>query len=125
MKTAITSIVSLLIGLAVGTFAGYRYYEGHITNEAVRMAVEGGESSDMHFAAVSAKAVDLMDSGEHQKAVEMLARPIANYYCSYAMSTVTNERRLKMRSMIDDLASKNQTVAAHIEAKKLRSGQTE
>jgi uncharacterized protein YneF (UPF0154 family) len=36
MKTLITSIVCLAIGLAVGFYAGYRDYHKHIADETVQ-----------------------------------------------------------------------------------------
>jgi hypothetical protein len=114
MKTFVASVVSLLVGLAIGCCIGYRYYEWHITNEAIQQMVKGGESSDAYEAAMSARAIGLIDSGEEQKAVRMLSYPIAHYYYIYASSTFTNEQRLKLRAMIDSLASTNQIVAALI-----------
>src|SRR5215831_3407903 len=112
MKTFIACFASLLVGLAIGCYVGYRYYERHITNEAVTRMVEGGESSDALIAATSARVIGFIDSGEPQKAVEMLSHPVAHYYVTYATSTFTNEQRLKLRALIDGLASTNQTVAA-------------
>ncbi len=120
MKTFITILVSALVGLAIGCYVGYRYYERHITNEAIRQMVEAGESSDALLAATSTRAIGFIDSGEPQKAVELLSHPIAHYYFVYATNTFTNEQRLKLRALIDALASTNQTVAAQIAAK--RSG---
>ncbi len=118
MKTFITVIVSVLVGLALGCYVGYRYCDRHITNAAVRQMVESEESSDALAAATSARAIRFIASGEPQKAVETLARPMAHYYSIYATSRFTNEHRLKLRAMIDGLASRNQTVAAQIAAEK-------
>ena len=76
--------------------------------------VESLESSDALMATMSARTVGLIDSGQDQKAVQMLSFPIAHYYYIYATSTFTNEQRLKLRAMIDLLASTNQVVAAQI-----------
>lgn len=119
MKTFITIIVSALIGLSAGFFIGYRYYQRHITNEAVQQLVESGESSDALLAATSVRAITSIDSGHSQEAVEMLSRRIAHYYSIYATSSFTNEQRLKLRSMIDDLARTNPIVAAQIAAEKI------
>jgi hypothetical protein len=120
MKTFITCFACLLIGLAVGCCVGYRHHDRHITNEAITRMVEGGESSDALIAATSARAIGFIDSGEPQKAVEILSHPVAHYYVIYATGAGTNEQRLKLRALIDGLASTNQAVAAQIaEAQKL------
>jgi len=63
---------------------------------------------------MSANTIRLIDSGQDQKAVQMLSFPIASYYYVYASSRFTNEQRLKLRAMIDGLASTNHVVAAQI-----------
>jgi hypothetical protein len=117
MKVAIFTTVSLLIGLVTGCYVGYRYCEKRATNEAIQQMVEGAESSDALMAVTSARAIGFIDSGETQKAVEMLSRPIAHYYSIYATSPFTNERRLRLRAMTEELAKTNQTLAAQIEAR--------
>jgi hypothetical protein len=114
MKAFIASVFSLLVGLAVGCYIGYRYCDRHTSNVAMQQMVESLESSDALLATMSARTISLIDSGQDQKAVQMLSFPIASYYYIYASSTFTNEQRLKLRAMIDTLASTNQIVAAQI-----------
>jgi hypothetical protein len=114
MKTCVASVIFLLLGLAMGFYAGNRSYHKHIADEAVQQLVESTESSDALMAAMSARTISLIDSGQDQQAVQMLSFPIAHYYYIYASSTFTNEQRLKLRAMIDGLASTNQIVAAQI-----------
>jgi hypothetical protein len=76
--------------------------------------VESLESHGALMASISAHAISLIDSGQDQQAVQMLSFPIASYYYVYASSTFTNEQRLKVRALIDGLASTNQIVAAQI-----------
>ena len=114
MKTLVVSFVSVLVGLALGWHFGYRYCDRHYTNEAIQQLVESGESSDALLASMSARTISLIDSGQGQQAVQMLSFPIAHYYYIYASSTFTNEQRLKLRALIDGLASTNQIVAAQI-----------
>ncbi len=118
MKKCIASVIFLMVGLAVGFYAGNRSYHKHVADEAVQQLVESGESSDALMAATSARAISLIDSDQDQQAVEMLSYPIGRYYYLYASSEFTNAQRLKLRAVIDALASSNQVVAAHI-AKKL------
>ena len=114
MKTCVASVIFLLVGLAVGFYIGYLDYQKRIASEAVQQLVESTESSDALMAAMSARTISLIDSGQDQKVVEMLSFPIAHYYYIYGSSTFTNEQRLKLRAMIDRLASTNQIVAAQI-----------
>jgi hypothetical protein len=119
MKTFIASFTCLLVGLAIGCYVGHRYYQRHTTNEAVQQLVEAGESSDALLAATNSRAIGFIDSGETHKAVETLSRPIAHYYSIYTTSTFTNEQRLALRAMIEELARTNKTVAAQIAAEKI------
>jgi hypothetical protein len=114
MKTCVASVVFLLAGLGAGFYIGYRDYHKHIADEAVQQLVESTESSDALMASMSARTISLIDSGQDQQAVQMLSFPIAHYYYIYASSTFTNEQQLKLRAMIDGLASTNQIVAAQI-----------
>ncbi len=111
MKTLAVSFVSVLVGLTLGWYFGYRYCDRHYTNEAMREMVENLESHDALLAAMSARTISLIDSRQDQQAVQMLSFPIASYYYIYASSTFTNEQRLKLRALIDGLASTNQIVA--------------
>jgi len=114
MKTCVTSVIFLLVGLGVGFYIGYRDYQKHIASEAIQQMVESGESPEALLASMSARTISLIDSGQGQQAVQMLSFPIAHYYYLYASSTFTNEQRLKLRALIDGLASTNQIVAAQI-----------
>jgi hypothetical protein len=114
MKTFVALIIFLLFGLAVGFYAGNRSYHKHIADEALQQLVEYTESSDSLMASMSARTISLIDSGQQQQAVQMLSFPIAQYYHLYASSTFTNEHRLKLRALIDALASSNKVVAAQI-----------
>ena len=114
MKTCVISVISVLVGLAIGWHFGYRYCDRYYTNEAMRQMVEQTESSDALMASMSSRTISLIDSGQDKEAVQMLSFPIASYYYVYASSTFTNEQRLKLRALIDGLASTNQIVAAQI-----------
>ena len=114
MKTLIAFVVCLLVGLWSGFYIGYRYWDRHSTSQAMQAMVESLESHDALMASMSAHTISLIDSGQDQQAVQMLSFPIASYYYVYASSTFTNEQRLKLRALIDGLASTNQIVAAQI-----------
>jgi len=117
MKTCLASVIFLLLGLAVGFYAGNRTYHKNVADEATRALVESLESHDAYMASISANTISLIDSGKDKEAVQMLSFPIAGYYYVYASSTFTNEQRLKLRALIDGLASSNQIVAAQIARK--------
>ena len=110
MKPLIISTASLLVGVAIGCYVGYSYCDRHVTNEAVEQMLQGMESSDGEHAARAVRVIELIDSGENQKAVQMLSRPIADYYSSYAIHAGI-DREQKTRAMIEQLASTNKIVA--------------
>jgi hypothetical protein len=128
MKMCVVAVISVLVGLATGWHLGCRYYDKHYTNLAIQKMVENMESSDAVMASMNAHAIGLIDSGHDQTAVQILSFPVADYYFIYASSRFTNEERLKLRALIDGLASSNQVVAAEI-AKEMSNkpaiGQTE
>lgn len=114
MKTCVVSVISVLVGLAIGWHFGYRYCERSYTNEAIRQMLEQTESSDALMASMGARTISLIDSGQDQSAIQMLSFPVASYYYIYASSTFTNEQRLRLRALIDGLATTNPIVAAQI-----------
>ena len=110
MKRFIASVICLLVGLAAGFFVGYRYYERHITNEAVKLMVDGMESSAGVQAGRDIRAIQMIQSGEITNAVQTLSYPIADYYYLFAIHANT-DREHKMRAMIEELISTNKIVA--------------
>ncbi len=114
MKALIASGVSLLVGLAIGGYIGYRYHDRHITNEAVEQMLEGMESSERLEAARGIRAIELIQSGDSQQAVQMFSIPIADFY-SWHVNLTHNEQRTKdLLARIEQLARTNQAVAAQI-----------
>ncbi len=112
MKTVIVATVAFVLGLGLGW-----YFERHRAErektEIVQQMVEGGESSDGEHAARAARAIQFIDAGQPQEAVRLLSGPVAHYYSVYGALS-TNERRSKVRSLIEGLAKTNQVVAARI-----------
>jgi hypothetical protein len=86
----------MLVGFAMGFYVRYRYCEWHETTEAMQAMVESLESHDALLASMSANTIRLIDSGQDQKAVQMLSFPIASYYYVYASSEFTNAQRLNL-----------------------------
>jgi len=114
MRALIASIVCLVIGLAIGFFVGYRYYERHITNEAVQQMLEGMESSQRLEATMSIRAISLAESGDTQQVAQIFSFPIANFYSEYAPQTHNDERTKKLLAKIEQFSQSNQVVAARI-----------
>jgi hypothetical protein len=112
MRTVFASTVCLIIGLGLGW-----YFERHRAErektEIVQLMVEASESSDGADAARSARAIQFINSGQPKEAVQLLSGPVAHYYSVYGALSA-NERRSKVRSLIDELARTNQVVAARI-----------
>jgi len=78
MKIFLTPLLCLLCGLAVGFIFGYRYYDRHITDEAVKQLSDDMESADCYHAAEATCAIELIESGDRSNVVQMLSIPIAN-----------------------------------------------
>jgi hypothetical protein len=114
MKTVIVCAVCLVIGLTAGWFLGYRYYEWHIRNEAVKQMMEGMESSDRLIVAYAIRAIGLIQSGESQKASELLCGPIAGFYSEYAGLNHNDWRTQDTLARIETLAKTNTMIAAKI-----------
>jgi hypothetical protein len=117
MRTAIASIVCLVVGLAIGSYVGYRYYERHITNEAVQQMMQGMESSDRLRAAMAVQSITLIESGESSNAVQLLSRRIGDFYRSYAGLKNNEERTKQLLASIETVASTNVVVADEIHRK--------
>ena len=117
MKTLIASIVCLVLGLAVGFYAGNRDYHKHIADEAVQQLVASGDSSARFEAAMALRSITLIESGESSNAVQFLSRRIGDFYRSYAGLTHNDERTKQMLALIEQVASTNSVVADEIHRK--------
>jgi hypothetical protein len=117
MKIIIISLISLSVGIGIGWCFGYTRPIAEADRDA-RQEMLAMQNDDCKAAIVAVRAVFLLDSGNTQKAVEWLSDPISRYYyCFYALNAGTNEERLKMRAVIEQLAHTNQVVAASISNK--------
>jgi hypothetical protein len=112
MKTLIASAISLLVGLIIGCCIGYRYYDRHVMKDTVELmsqAMRSSERLDAHSAIV---AIGLVESGQTQKTIRFLCRPIADYYYLYTSDGWPKDvRSVQLRTMIQQLVSTNKIVA--------------
>jgi hypothetical protein len=114
MKTPILSIAWFLIGLAIGGYVGYRYYESHVASEAVQQMVKTRESSDHEKAARAVLAIEMIESGDTQQALRLLSYPIGTYYSEYADIRRHDEHSTNLIARIEQLAKTNAIVASRI-----------
>jgi hypothetical protein len=112
MKILLATFVSLFLGLGIGWYIGHRHASYYVP-EIAREAVAGIESSDGEKAGRAVRAIQAIDSGDAQGAVQLLSHPIAHYYLLYS-DLDTNDRRRRMIALIEQLARTNQIVAARI-----------
>jgi hypothetical protein len=113
MKTTVASLISLVLGLGLGW-----YFESHRAQrdktEIVGQLVEGGESADRERAMRAVRAIESIQAGDTQKAVQLLSSPVAHYYTLYTEPGTKEEKRAETRAAIELLAKTNQIVAARI-----------
>lgn len=121
MKTLVVSTISLLVGAVIGWSLG-RAQVKHRLAEAVELMVSGAESSDAAEAARDAQVIGFIESGDIPAAVQSLCTPIAHFYGRYEASTETNDRRSRVRALIEQLARTNPVVAARIAEVSTNSG---
>jgi hypothetical protein len=111
MKTLIASFVSLLLGFVIGWYIEYRNAEHEMTDVVEEMQ-QPIESLDRLDAASAIRAIEIIQSGQTQKAVRFLCRPIADYYYMYSSDGwPKDERSMKLRAMIEQFVSTNKIVA--------------
>jgi hypothetical protein len=109
----VISLFSLLVGVGIGWYFGHAKVSRVAYQEI--FALKDAVSSDDRFAAVIAMdAIPLVEAGDTQKAVKVLAYPIGEYYRFHALQAGTNQDRLRMRVQIEQMASTNQIVYAEI-----------
>jgi len=113
MKAFLASAVFLVLGLGLGSFLEHHRAERERT-EIVQQMAEGSESADRLLAVMAARAVQMVESGQSQQAVQMLASPIARYYTLYTGVGTKEERRAETRALIEQLSKTNRVVAARI-----------
>ena len=121
MKTFLASAVSLILGLGLGCYFEHHRAEREKT-EIVQQMVERGESADRLLAVTAARAIQMVESGQSQQAVQMLATPVAHYYTLYSGAGTKEERRAETRALVEQLARSNQVVAARIAEMSTNSG---
>jgi len=117
MKALIASIVCLVVGLAFGFYAGNRDYHKHIADEAVQQLVASTESSDRSEAARGVRAIELIQSGDTQQAIQMFSIPVGDFYSEYAHLSHNDEKTKNLLAKIEQVASTNAAVASAIHGK--------
>jgi hypothetical protein len=113
MKTVIASAVSLFLGLGLGW-----YFEHHraerVKAESVELVLNGSESADSESAARAARAIQFIQSGDTQQAVQLLSTPAAHYYAIYTTPGVNEPNRSATRALIEQVAKTNPILATRI-----------
>jgi len=115
MKPIVTSLVSLLVGIALGWYFGYVQPNTKANREAMKQFAII-DADDSMAAAVAYRTFILYDAGETQKAMQSLAWPIGFYY-RYNKTRPLTQERSNFLAKIEKLASTNQVVATEINRK--------
>ena len=116
MKTLITFFVALLLGLGLGWVFTLRHAD-HEVAEFVATMQGPIDSGDREHALRAVRAIQMIQSGESSNAVQLLSRPIADYYHFHASLTHNDERTKAVLALIEQLASTNTLIADEIHAK--------
>jgi hypothetical protein len=115
MKIIVSSLSCLLVGIALGWYAGYSRPVAKANREAMKQFVVM-DADDSMAAAIAVRAIPLIQAGENQKAVEGLVRPIGMFY-RYRKTRVSTEAHSNLLARIEQLAASNQAVATEINRK--------
>src|SRR5664280_697963 len=116
MKTLITFFVALMLGLVAGWYFEHRHAERQMT-DVVEQMQQPIESSDREKAARAIRAIELIQAGESSNAVQVLSRPIVDFYHFHAGLTHNDERTKDVLAMIERFASTNRLIADEIHTK--------
>jgi hypothetical protein len=115
MKIIIASLVCLLVGSGFGYYFGYTRpttkTDRYVWEQMHQMSDDNGAA-----AIVAMDAIPAIEAGDAQKAVQYLSFTIASYYTTHAIQPHSDALRLKLRTEIEQLASRNEIVAARIKA---------
>ena len=114
MKIFIASTFTLLVGMAIGSCIGYRYYEKYIISETTKQTMELMESSDRLEATRGMLAIQLIEAGNTNRVIEIFAGPVASFYAEYVNLTHNDDRTKDELARIERFAKTNQVVAAQI-----------
>jgi hypothetical protein len=112
----IVSVVTLLLGLLAGRYFEHRHAEREMT-DVINQMQQPIESSEQVHALRAVRAIQMIDSGESSNAVQLLSRPIADYYYFHAELTHNDERTKDVLAMIERLAITNALIAEAIHTK--------
>jgi hypothetical protein len=116
MKSIIILLVGLLVGVGVGWYVGYTRPIAKANRDA-HQELLAMTADDTMAAIIAMRAIPLVESGDTQKAVQWLSKPIGTYYRVYGLHAGTNDERLTLRAKIEQLASTNSVVDAEIHRK--------
>ena len=116
MKTLIASFLALLLGLVAGWYFEHQRAERKMT-DVVEQMQQPIESGDREHAARAVRAIQMIESGESSNAVQLLSRPIVDYYHFHVGLTHNDERTKGVLALIEQLASTNTVIADEIHAK--------
>jgi hypothetical protein len=113
MKLLIASFLSLAFGVIVGWHFEHRHVQREMTAFGAQM-VESGEAFDRLEAARGIRAIELIEAGDTNQAVEMFTIPIAFFYSVHRDLTHNDERTKVLLAKIEQFVQTNHAVAKQI-----------
>ena len=113
MKTLVASFISLLFGIAIGWYFEHRH-AGREMTDVVEQMEQPIEAFDRLEAARGVRAIQLIEAGNTNQAIEMFSFPIASFYTEYYDLSHNEKRTQDLLAKIEKFAQTNQVVAAQI-----------
>ena len=98
------------MGLATGVPIGYHLYGRYATNGALQRLRASVESIDRLSGARGVRAIELVQSGSPQQAIQLFSIPIADFYSEYAHLPHNDQKTKKLLFWIEQTASTNAAI---------------
>jgi len=86
----------------------------HRTSKASQQMVQLMDSDSRLEAARGVRAIELIQSGDTQQAIQMFCIPVADFYAGYARLPHNDDKTKKLLSWVEQIVSTNAIVAGAI-----------
>lgn len=119
MKTTAVVIISVIIGFLLGVQNGKQQFNSEVQEKITNLervidtAKNFFEEKNSETAKVSMRVIPAIESGDTNRAINILADSIRNYYSGYALRTNdASTIRLQMKESIEAFVKTNQRASS-------------